>query len=261
MEVRWPRWRMFSSWCSTCANRRRRSAFSASSSKIRCSREATRAWMAAWASGGIVFQSGVGIDGGRTIPSTTKVLSRGFGLGMTPAARKPRSARDELLNSYPRFCIRVESRRRLGEGSSGGNPAHRRMGRIDGRPANRNSLLPQSSTGNLVAVDQPLRDGRDPVGLGELGSSNVVGCEPVVDLGGLGLVRGIGSGGGMEGRGLVKAVGGTDACRRSRKGADGSWALCEVPRRGELVPCVPEGVIVQKLIWTLANEKVSDSPG
>jgi hypothetical protein len=27
------------------------------------------------------------------------------------------------------------------------------------------------------------------------------------------------------------------------------------------VPCVPEGVIVQKLIWTLANEKVSDSPG
>src|SRR5215467_13662966 len=95
---------MFCSWCSTWASRRRRSAFSASKSAIRCSREATRARMAAWASGGTVFQSGAGIEGGGTIPSTTKLLYRKFDLGMARAAPKSRVARGERLNSYPKLA-------------------------------------------------------------------------------------------------------------------------------------------------------------
>src|SRR5262249_1250926 len=97
---RLPRCRILRSWCSTWASRRRRSALSASKSAIRCSREATRAERAAWASGGIVFQRGGGIGGGAAIPSTTRYLYREFGLAMAPVSRKSRTARDEPLNSY-----------------------------------------------------------------------------------------------------------------------------------------------------------------
>ena len=59
--------------------------------------------MATWASGGTVFQSGAGIEGGGTIPSATKLLYRKFELGMARAAPKSRVARGERLNSYDTF--------------------------------------------------------------------------------------------------------------------------------------------------------------
>ena len=98
---------------------------------------------------------------------------------------------------------------------------------MDQGPETRTPLVFDS----LVALDQPVGDGRDRVGLGQMGYMMLVGCEPVVEAGGLGLVRAMDSAGGMAVR-VGEASGCADACRRSRAGDGAKGIRCEANTHG-----------------------------